>query len=230
MTAAANTASSRKLQLALDVPAVPEALAALEATADRIDVIEVGTILCLSAGMEAVRCVRAAYPRHIVLADVRIAEAGRLIADLAFDAGADWVSVVSGAARSTVAAVAGVARERGRDVQIELSEGWTWDYVDYARSCGVSQFIIHRSRDAEASGQLGWSDGDLQAIAELHRRGGRVSVTGGLKPADIETFTNSPAEIFIAGRGIYGSSQPRQAAQTYRTAVDSLPEIAGRQR
>ena len=224
-TVAADT-TKRKLQLALDVKTTSEALTALEAAASDIDVIEVGTILCLSAGMEAVRCIRAAYPRRTVLADVRIAEAGALIANLAFDAGADWVSVVSGAARSTVAAVAKIAQQRDRDVQIELSEGWTWEYVDYARSCGISQFIIHRSRDAEENGQLEWSGKDLDAIAELHRRGGRVSVTGGLKPAEIGTFISSPVEIFIAGRGIYGADQPHAVAKTYRAAVDSLPDLA----
>ncbi|TAM66021.1 MAG: 3-keto-L-gulonate-6-phosphate decarboxylase [Microbacteriaceae bacterium] len=221
--------AGRKLQIALDVITIPEALAALNATASHVDVVEVGTILCLSAGMEAVRCLRAAYPEHTVLADVRIAEAGSLIANLAYDAGADWVSVVSGAAYSTVEAVVHVAKERGKDVQVELSEGWDWGYVDHAVSCGVSQFIIHRGRDAEATGSLGWSDGDLEAIAELYRRGGRVSVTGGLKPADIEAFTASPAEIFIAGRGIYGSEHPIDAVQRYRAAVDSLPDLPERE-
>lgn len=219
----------RKLQIALDVTTTSDALAALTVTAEHIDVIEVGTVLCLSAGMEAVRCVRAAYPEHTVLADVRIAEAGSLIANLAYDAGADWVSVVSGAARSTVRAVARVAKERDKDVQVELSDGWDWDYVDHAISCGVSQFIIHRSRDAEATGSLGWSDGDLQAIAGLYGRGGRVSVTGGLTPQDIETFTGSPAEIFIAGRGIYGAERPLDAALCYRTAVDSLTDLPERE-
>src|SRR5699024_4721972 len=99
----------RQLQIALDVQTIPEALAAVEATADDIDVIEVGTILCLAEGMDAVRCLRAAHPMHTILADVRIAEAGSIIAGLAYDAGADWVTVVSGAARATMEAVARIA-------------------------------------------------------------------------------------------------------------------------
>ncbi|WP_109472494.1 orotidine 5'-phosphate decarboxylase / HUMPS family protein [Ornithinimicrobium cavernae] len=215
----------RSLQIALDVRTVPEALAALESTADDVDVIEVGTILCLSAGMEAVRCLRAAYPLHTILADVRIAEAGSLIANLAFDAGADWVSVVSGAAPATVPAVAQVAAARGKEVQVELSDGWDWDLVSRCREVGIAQFIVHRSRDAEASGNLAWSAADLDAIAELHRRGGRVSVTGGLKPEEIRAFSEIPAEIFIAGRGIYGAEDPAAAVHTYRTAIDSLPAV-----
>lgn len=223
--AATGGAQQRKLQVALDLTTVPEALAALESTADEVDVIEVGTILCLSAGMDAVKCIRAAHPMHIVLADVRIAEAGSIISKLAFDAGADWVTVVSGAARATVEAVAGIARDRDRDVQVELSEGWTWDYVDACLQAGVEQFIVHRSRDAEASGHLTWADDDFEAIAELHRRGGRVSVTGGLTPTEIRAFDRTPAEIFISGRGLYGPQDPADASRAYREAVDALPAL-----
>ena len=217
----------RQLQIALDVQTIPEALAAVEATADDIDVIEVGTILCLAEGMDAVRCLRAAHPMHTILADVRIAEAGSIIAGLAYDAGADWVTVVSGAARATMEAVARIATERGKDVQIELSEGWTWEFVDACRTAGIEQFIVHRSRDAEAAGSLTWSPHDLEAITELHRRGGRVSVTGGVTPADIASFARTPAEIFIAGRGIYGAQDAAEAARTYRAAVDALPALGG---
>lgn len=225
MSQIATSVRRRQLQVALDVQTIPEALGALEASADTIDVIEVGTILCLSEGMDAVRCLRAAYPMHTVLADVRIAEAGSLISRLAYDAGADWVTVVSGAARATVDAVAAIAAERGKDVQIELSEGWTWDFVDSCRAAGIEQFIVHRSRDGEAAGALTWSEGDLAAIAELHSRGGRVSVTGGVSPTEIAGFARTPAEIFIAGRGIYGAEDTAEAAQSYRAAVDALPAL-----
>jgi 3-dehydro-L-gulonate-6-phosphate decarboxylase len=55
--------------------------------------------------MGAVRAIRAAYPDHIVLADIRIAEAGSLLSAMAFEAGADWVTVVSGAAPEVFPAV-----------------------------------------------------------------------------------------------------------------------------
>ena len=77
----------RKVQLALDTRDIPTALAALHLVAPHVDVIEVGTILCLSEGMHAVRALRAAQPDHVLLADIRIAEAGGLLWRLAFEAG-----------------------------------------------------------------------------------------------------------------------------------------------
>ena len=147
---------SRSCNSALDTHDLPSALAPLQQAAPHIDVIEVGTILCLSEGMGAVRVIRSLFPDKTILADVRIAEAGGIIAKMAFEAGADWVSVVSGAAPSTAEVVYDVAQQYGGDVQIELSDGWTWEQAARWRDIGIGQAIIHRSRDAEAQGELAW--------------------------------------------------------------------------
>ena len=80
--------------------------------------------------MHAVRIIRALFPAHPILADVRIAEAGSLISKMAFDAGASWVSVVSGATLNTVEAVVKEAGKQpgrrgagGADRRMDLGTG-----------------------------------------------------------------------------------------------------------
>lgn len=215
----------RKVQVALDTRDLPTALAALRQVSEHVDIIEVGTVLCLSEGMEAVRAIRAAYPEHLLLADIRIAEAGSLLSRLAYDAGADLVSVVSGAAPEAFPAVAEVAAELGRDVQVELSDGWTWATVARCRELGIRHFIFHRSRDAEARGDLSWSPQDLESIARVRDIGGRVSVTGGLSISELSAFADVPAEIFIAGRALYAAEDPAQSAREFAAAVRDLPAL-----
>jgi 3-dehydro-L-gulonate-6-phosphate decarboxylase len=209
-----------KLQIALDTFDLPSALAPLQKAHPYIDVIEVGTILCLSEGMQAVRIIRSLYPEKTILADVRIAEAGSIISKMAFEAGADWVSVVSGAAPDTAEVVLKEARSRGKDVQIELSDGWTWDMAKKWANLGIQQVITHRSRDAEAKGNLSWSQADLDIIGRLHDMGFKVTVTGGVKPADIPYFAGAPVYIFIAGRAILKADDPAQAAQEFQKAIE----------
>ncbi len=207
------------LQLALDTHDLPSALAPLQQAAPNIDIIEVGTILCLSEGMNAVRIIRSLFPDKTILADVRIAEAGGIIAKMAFEAGADWVSVVSGAAPSTAEVVYDVAQQYGGDVQIELSDGWTWDLAEHWREIGIDQAIIHRSRDAEAQGKLTWCTADLDNIRRLAIMGYRVTVAGSVGVDDIPMFAGIPVYIFIAGRAIRNASDPAHVAAAFQEAI-----------
>jgi 3-dehydro-L-gulonate-6-phosphate decarboxylase len=210
-----------KLQIALDTFDLPSALGPLQKAHSHIDVIEVGTILCLSEGMQAVRVIRSLFPQKTILADVRIAEAGSIISKMAFDAGADWVSVVSGAAPDTAEVVLKEARSRGleNDVQIELSDGWTWDMAKKWAALGIQQVITHRSRDAEAKGSLTWSQKDFDQIHRLAGMGFKVTVTGGVNPADIPLFAGVPVYIFIAGRAILKAADPAAAAKAFQDAI-----------
>jgi 3-dehydro-L-gulonate-6-phosphate decarboxylase len=206
-----------KLQLALDTYDLPSALAPLQKAHPYLDVIEVGTILCLSEGMRAVRCIRSLFPEKTVLADVRIAEAGGLISKLAFDAGADWVTVVSGASLTTAEAVAKEARKRGGEVQIELTGEWHADMAAAWRDLGIQQVITHRSRDGEAkSGALTWTEREFDEIRSLAAMGFKVSVTGGVSVKDFRLFVDVPVYIFIVGRGIYKADDPATAAKSAR--------------
>ncbi|MEM7539752.1 MAG: orotidine 5'-phosphate decarboxylase / HUMPS family protein [Chloroflexota bacterium] len=208
-----------KLQIALDTFDMPSTLGPLQKAIDHIDIIEVGTILCLSVGMDAVRIIRSLYPHKTILADVRIAEAGSVISKLAFDAGADWVSVVSGAAPSSFEVVLKEAQSRGGDMQIELSDGWTWKMAQQWADLGVGQIIVKHSRDLEAQGQLSWGESDFDNIRRLHEMGYKVTVTGGIKPKDISRFKGVPVDVFIAGRAIVQADDPAAAAQEFQRAI-----------
>jgi len=210
-----------KLQIALDTYDLPSALSPLQKAAPHIDVIECGTILCLAEGMHAVRVIRSLFPDKLILADVRIVEAGSLISKMAFDAGADWVSVVSGATLNTVEAVIKEAAKHHGDVQIELIDGWTWEQAQQWRALGIQQVITHRSRDGEAKGELTWSQRDFDEIRRLADLGFKVTVTGGVKPADVPLFAGVPVYVFIAGRGIYAAADPAAAAQQFKTAIQT---------
>ena len=210
-----------KLQLALDTLDLPSALGPLQKASQYLDVIEIGTILCLAEGMRAVRIIRSLFPEKILLADVRIAEAGGLISKMAFDAGANWVSVVSGATMTTVEVVAREAQKNKGDVQIELIDGWTMEQAREWRNLGIEQIITHRSRDSEAKGDLTWSERDFNEIRMLAEMGFKVTVTGGVGLSDIPLFAGVPVYVFIVGRGIYKADHPDIAARSFRNAIEA---------
>jgi len=209
-----------RLQIALDKVDLPSALAPLQKAAPSIDIIECGTVLILAEGLRAVREIRALFPDKEILADIRIAEAGKLLSTMAFEAGASLVSVVAGASMTTVKQVCQVAAEHGGEVQIELADEWyDADKARQWRDAGAQHVIVKRSRDREAAGDLSWGPADIARVDELAAMGFTVTITGGIKPNDLETFRGHPVGIIIAGRSVAGSDDPLAAADELQAAI-----------
>lgn len=90
------------LQLALDLPSLRVCRAVIADLAPRLARVEVGTPLLLHEGIRAVEWLRGELgPAGTVVADVKICDAGGRIAEDAFGAGADVVTVVGAAADMT---------------------------------------------------------------------------------------------------------------------------------
>lgn len=214
-----------RLQIALDTDSISKALGSLNKAIGNIDVIEVGTILILHEGLRAVREMRALYPDKPILADVRIAEAGSIIARACYEAGASWVSCVAGASLTTIKQVVEVAQEYGGEVQVELNDDhYSLEKAKSWREAGVRHVIVKRSRDREAAGILEWGSEDLQRIEDLKKLGFIVSITGGIKPNELDTFKDASVDVVIAGRSIVGAEDPNAAAKTFQDALRGVWE------
>lgn len=210
------------LQLALDNRSLPSALEATRILAAEVDVLEAGTILVCAEGMQAVRCLKALYPDRIVLADIKAADAGSILADMCFSNGADWMTVICCAPIATVQTALAEAKKRGdRDVQIELTGSWSWEEAEAWRAVGLTQVVYHRGRDAQAAGQS-WSDDDLAKIRRLAEMGFELSITGGLTIEDLPLFAGLPIKVFIAGRAIRDAADPAAAARAFKAKIAEL--------
>ncbi|MCM2311566.1 MAG: orotidine 5'-phosphate decarboxylase [Steroidobacteraceae bacterium] len=208
----------RLLQLALDLGTLDEALAAAAAAADGIDVIEAGTLLCVAEGMHAVKALRRAHPDRIIVADIRIARAGRNLAAMAFDAGADWVSAVGEAPAETLASAAKVARERGADLQVELPERWDDTLARSWKDMGIRHVIVHCTAEVQAIGS-GWTAATVSTIDRLAGMGFIVTAAGGIDAATLPGLLSTRAMVFVAGRSIVNALDPRAEALRMRALL-----------
>ena len=211
--------SKPMLQVALDTLDIPAALKATRALASEVDVLEVGTILCYAQGAKTVAILRALYPEHTILADLKAADAGTTVAEIVFSQGATWMTVICCAPHATMEAALEVAKKYQGDVQIELYGDWTFEQAEKWLELGLTQVIYHRGRDAEFAGQK-WGEADLAKIRKLAEMGFEVSVTGGLNPKDLGIFKGIPVKCFIAGRALYQADNPAQAARDFKAAIN----------
>lgn len=211
------------LQLALDYQSLAPALEKARVLAPAVDILEAGTLLVCSEGMAAVRALRHHHPEHVVVSDIKGADAGAMLADMCFAAGADWMTIICCAPLATVESALRSARRVGAhcDVQIELFGDWTWAQAEDWRRIGISQVIYHRGRDAQAAGQS-WGQADLQKIERLAAMGFGVSVTGGITAADLDLFRHIPVKVFIAGRALSEAADPLAAAREFKQRISEL--------
>ncbi len=209
------------LQVALDNQTLADAYLTTRQIAEEVDIIEVGTILCVGEGVRAVRDLKALYPHKIVLADAKIADAGKILSRMCFEAHADWVTVICCADINTAKGALDVAREFDGDVQIELTGFWTWEQAEAWRTAGIGQVVYHRSRDAQAAG-VTWREEDINAIKRLTEMGFKVTVTGGLVLEDLPLFKAIPIHVFIAGRSIRDAENPAEAARQFKRSIAQI--------
>ncbi len=210
------------LQVAMDYISLPKALAMAVLVAPEVDIIEIGTPLCKAAGLEAIRAMREICPDKLILADLKTPDVGGLEATMAFDAGADMMTVIGGAALVTVEQALAVARKRSKEMLMELTG--VRDILPRAvewRRIGVDRIVYHREWDAQSAGRE-WTEADKDIIRKLIDMGYKVTVTGGMTIDLLPFFADLPVSVLICGRGIREAPDPRAYARQMRLALADL--------
>jgi len=212
-----------KLQVALDNTSLEDAIESVKQYGHIIDIIEVGTILHVAEGARATSVLRQMYPNKILLDDIKGADAGLVLADICFKAGADTMTAICCADVNTMISMLKVGKTYGedKDVQVELYGDWTFEQAQSWLDNGLTQVVYHRSRDAELAGKS-WGEEDFTKIGKLCDMGFKVTITGGLKPQDLVLFKDYPIYCVIAGRSIRGAQNPEQAALDFKEEIAKI--------
>ncbi len=102
------------VQLSLDLTSLDEAIetAAIGVEAG-VDWLEAGTPLLLAHGLRAVQSLRARFPEHPIVADLKTMDGGYLEAEMMAKAGANLVVVMGRAHEATIRRVVDAGRDCG---------------------------------------------------------------------------------------------------------------------
>ncbi|WP_344365609.1 3-hexulose-6-phosphate synthase, partial [Arthrobacter humicola] len=190
-----------KLQVAMDLLTVEDALELAAKVAEYVDIIELGTPLIKAAGLSAVTAIKNAHPDKIVFADMKTMDAGELEADIAFKAGADLVSVLGSADDSTIAGAVKAARAHGKGIVVDLiGVSNKVSRAKEARALGAKFVEFHAGLDEQS--QPGYDLKGLLTAGEEARV--PFSVAGGVNLSTINAVQRAGADVAVAGGSIYG--------------------------
>lgn len=205
-----------KLQVAMDVLTVEAALELAGKVAEYVDIIELGTPLVKNAGLAAVTAVKTAHPDKIVFADMKTMDAGELEAEIAFNAGADLVSVLGSADDSTIAGAVKAAKAHNKGIVVDLiGVADKVTRAKEARALGAKFVEMHAGLDEQA--KPGYNLDVLLNAGEEARV--PFSVAGGVNLSTIEAVQRAGADVAVVGGSIYSADDPAVAAKELKAAI-----------
>lgn len=196
-----------KLQYALDLFSIEEVIGIVKEVEEVVDIIEIGTPMILHYGMEAVAKVRTAFPNLFIFADLKICDGGTYEADLAFNAGADMVSVMGFAHPETIKGVIASAKQHNKKsfvdmIRVENVLKTSQDYVGW----GADYICIHNATDAlDMQTTLRTLQDVSKAIQKEH-----VVFAGGINIDSIEAVSKCEPAIIVVGTSITKASSKKE--------------------
>lgn len=220
--AAVAAPAGARLQVALDFLELSRAMkCAREAVAGGAQILEVGTPLLKSEGLDAVRAIRAEFPasKHPALrivCDTKTMDAGRAEFEAAAKAGAHVATVLAGAADSTIRDCVEAGRNYGIQVEVDLIN--VADPAARARECealGVDVVAVHCGIDEQMMGR------DPFAVLRAVRAAVScdVAVAGGITSETAAAAVEAGADVIVVGGAITKAEDAAAAARTIAGAI-----------
>ena len=195
-----------KIQIALDDISMEAALQLMDDVAEYVDIIEIGTPFLLAYGMQAVRTMKGCFPDKEILCDAKIMDGGKVEADLAFEAGADYVTVLGVTDQATVKAVVNSARAHGKTAVVDLMCVADFESaIPKFAGMGVDMAAIHVGVDQQQSGRTPWRD--LKRIKTV-KSNIKIGVAGGINAQELPEYLPLKPDVIIVGGAITKAADP----------------------
>jgi len=208
-----------KLQVALDFVDLSRALKAADAAAGAAaDILEAGTPLIKSEGLEAVRRLKSRFPGIPIVADMKTMDAGRTEMESASKAGARVVTVLGLASKSTLEECAEAGRNYGLEIAVDLLG--VPEPVELAKWCekaGIHEVGVHTAIDEQMRGKNPFEL--LKAVREAVSI--RVSVAGGINSETAAEAAAAGADVIIVGGAITKAGDVAAATRQIREVIES---------
>ncbi|MDM5297162.1 3-hexulose-6-phosphate synthase [Bacillus pumilus] len=207
-----------KLQLALDLVNIPEAIELVAEVQDSIDIVEIGTPIINSLGHEAVRAMKKAYPNLTVLADIKIMDAAGYEVQQASAAGADIITILGVAEDSSIRGAIEAAKKEGKEILVDMIA--VKDIETRAKELdqlGADYICVHTGYDLQAEGKNSFED--LRKIKSVVKNA-KTAIAGGIKLETLPEVIEAQPDLIIVGGGITTQEDKKAAAKEIKALIN----------
>jgi len=200
-----------KLQIALDLINLQEALDIAKEVEPYCDLFEIGTDLLYAHGVEAVKQFRNTFAKKKLLVDTKIIDKAEPIVELVAHAGADWLTVMGGTRNEVIHSVCKEASKHNVKVLIDLLDAASPAQTALeAKNLGADALLFHQPYNEETAllfldqWQMVKSNASLPLFISAHIDRETIAPIVGLNPHAI-----------VIGRSIVQAEEPAKEAAFY---------------
>lgn len=170
--------------------------------------------------MDAVRKLKAAFPRNVILADMKTVDTGAMEVEMAAKAGADIVIILGSSDNSVINEAVRSARKYGVKIMADLiSAGSPAKRAKELAELGIDYINIHAGIDQQMMGE-----DPLRTLKSL-KVNVPIAVAGGIDAQSAASAVLSGASVVIVGGNITRSSNVTASAKAIRESIDK-PELS----
>lgn len=212
------------LQVALDMVHGDRALnIATDAVRGGADWIEAGTPLIKSEGMDIVRELKRAFPKHTIVADMKTIDVGGAEVEIAAKSGADVVVILGVSSDPTITEAILSARQYGAKVMVDLFN--VQDKASRARDVekmGADYICVHVGVDEQMVGGTPLSE--LKGLAKAVRI--PIAAAGGINSETAPAIVKAGVSIVIVGGAIIKAKDVAAAARKVKKSMTTGKKVS----
>lgn len=206
-----------KLQLALDLVNIQQAIEVVSQVEQYVDIVEIGTPVVINEGLHAVKQVKEAFPNVSILADLKIMDAAGYEVSQAVNAGADIVTILAAAEDESIKGAVAEAKKLGKEILVDMIA--VKDIKARAQQLdefGVDYICVHTGYDLQAVGKNSFED--LKAIKSVVKNA-KTAVAGGIKLETLAEVIAAQPDLVIVGGGITSQKNLSEAASKFKELI-----------
>ena len=206
-----------KLQISLDVIDLDQALEIADQVVDSCDILEVGSLLTYKYGLQAIEQFREKFPSKTLLADVKIVDRGKEIVSLLGQAGANWITVMSGTDKNVIHTACTQAEKNNMNVMLDLLDAYSiGQSAMEAKNIGADALLFHQAYDLEAPQTFLDKWDMVKGNTDLP-----IFVSAHIKRENVEEIIKLDPAGLIIGKSITTAANPKEEAEYFYQLVKS---------
>ena len=208
-----------KIQVALDLLRIQDALNIASKAAEYIDYLEAGTPLIKAEGLRAVTLLKKEFGDKVVVADMKTMDTGFLEASIAYEAGADYATVMAAADIGTVSGAVEARDKYDKGIMVDLLGVKNLEIARELDRLKPDYLLIHSGIDMQHRGIM-----PFEPVKKLSNMGlsAKIGVAGGLNKENIKGLKGLKVDLIIVGGYITKADDPGRAAKEVLEAVEEI--------